>query len=202
MQKSIYTKRLLTDDSYRSCVRCTDAGYVHAGIVGGMTTAELRQYFAQLPFHPEVIVAEVKKLRARWAAAVENADFRRSCARLPRHLEGIPNVEVERQWLAIADELVDRAEVAMEFWQLSGGERALEERINKSAADQNPPDPPAAAPAIELHPVINLKVELGMDEKPLDVRVVALPPRQTTTEIERNGNGDIVGSLQLERDVA
>jgi len=173
MHKSIYTKRLLTDDSYRSCVRCTDADYVYAGIVGGMTTDELRQYFVGLPFHPEAIVVGMKRLRARWAGAVEHADFLRSCARLPRHLKLIPNVEVERQWLSIADELVDRAEVAIEFWRLAGGERALE-----------------------------IKADSQNKSAPLDVRVVSMIDRERLTEIERDANCEIVSMKQIERDVA
>jgi hypothetical protein len=35
---------------------------------------------------------------------------------------------------------------------------------------------------------------------PLPVTVVAMPARQTTTDIERNEAGEIVGSLQVERD--
>jgi hypothetical protein len=35
---------------------------------------------------------------------------------------------------------------------------------------------------------------------PLPVAVVAMPPRKTTTDIERNLAGEIVGSLQVERD--
>lgn len=202
MQRSNYTKRLLTDESYRTCLRCTDAGYMYAGIVGGMTTAELRQYFGQIPFHPEVIVDALKNARGRWAAAVENADFRRSCARLPRHLVGIPNVEVERQWLAIADELVDRAEVAMEFWQLSGGERSLEARNKKTAAEESPPAAPTAAPVIELHPVFNIEITQSAEGKPIAVEVVAMPARETTTTITRDTLGNIRESSSIERDAA
>lgn len=203
MQKRTFNTRLLEASCYQECMSSSDPFIVFAAFVGGMTTDELRMQYCRMQFHPNFLVACVQVFRQRLSAAVEHADFRRSCARLPRHLEGIPNVEIERQWLAIADELVERAEAAFELWYLAGGERALEERINESAADEDPPAAPtAASPVIELNPVFNIEVTQAGDGRPLDVRVVALPARETTTEIERDGNGEIVGSRQVERDAA
>lgn len=196
-----YKTRLLTDACYNESLRCRDLAFKVAGIVGGTTTDELRSMIRRMGEHPDFLVRYTMQMRARCAAAVERADFLR--ANLRKHHPGIiPDVTVERQWLAIADELVARAEAAVEFWRISGGERALELARQRAAGTTSGSPGAAVAPVIELNPTFNIEITQGADGKPLDVRVIGLPVRERVTEIERDDDGEIVGSKQVERDAA
>ncbi len=57
-----------------------------------------------------------------------------------------------------------------------------------------------ALDAIALHHPEMLRQPVAKTA-PLDVRVVGLPERRTETEIERDAVGDIVSTVQVERDV-
>lgn len=202
MKRQTFNNRLLTETCYQACLRDSDPFVVLAGFVGGATTGELQERFGLMQCHPQLVVECARMFRQRLSASVEHADFLRSLARLPRHQKVTPNVEIERQWLAIADELIERADVAVALWRKSGGEQIWNARNKKAERGEDVSAVTPAPTVIEMHPIFNIEVVQSNDGKPLDVRVVSLPTRETTIEIDRGADGEIVGSRHLERDVA
>lgn len=191
-----FKTRLLAESCYQACLKCSDADFKIAGIVGGTTTEELRHLMRRMGRDPKVIVAAVNRMRARCAEAVDHADFLKANLRKTRP-GFIPNVEVERRWLAIADELIERAESAVELWRLTGGPRELE------AAGASSQSGASGLPSvIEIFPTFNIEVTAPAVDRPMDVRVVSMPTRESVTELDRDDDDAIIGAKRIERDVA
>jgi hypothetical protein len=70
--------------------------------------------------------------------------------------------------------------------------------ITRTAVEPVPPP----APIINVKAVVEMPqtIELAINE-PLDMRLVAMPDRMTSSRVERNVSGDIVKTTQIESDL-
>lgn len=196
MSQLRFTTPLLTPECVKNC-KAGNIKFRLVGLLGGYATSELVDIFLRAGENPRDFPAWMRGIRSRWAAEVGRVDWIFRNMRV-RHPGTVGNATSERAWLKLADELVARADALVEMWELTGGPRAIE---RENSPEKTEPAP-AAAQAIEIHPVFNIEVHQPKVEGPAEVRVVSMPTRSTRTEIERDELGAIIASKQTEQDAA
>ena len=200
--RKIYDKALFTAECVVSCRASAAYEYRLAGIVGGTTTHNLRDRFIHSGVHPAHVVACMHRLRDEIKAKV------RSCESMARSFRRHPprsalfNVDAERGWLKVIDEVVDRAESAAALWAACGGAKTLQQNQTKSEEGALVTAAPSPPQVIEIHPSFNIQIIQPEKSGPAEVVVISLPTRETTTQIERDDSGDIISTTQVQRDAA
>lgn len=171
--------------------------WAHAAMAGMLTTRQLFAFFLNESLAPDNLVDSCRALQASLRHKIGSSEA--IAERCWRWGAAAPDVEHERAWLPAVEHFIDRAVVARDYWNAHGGPQAL---AKSHALKATPPLPPPHHQRIEQPLQIELKpiITLQLPDAPLPVVVKSMPTRIKTTEINRNGAGDIISSMQIETD--
>jgi len=191
----IYDKPALSAHEAQRIAR-SGGWWAVAPLAGALSTRRLYDAFVEGPVNPEGLIAACSALADDLRRKIEAAEF--IASRCLRWKTAPPDVEREKYWLPIVGHWIERAEAAAAYWHARGGPQHLDELRAAKETPTATPSPPTNTPIqIELKPVITVQ----LPEQPMSVVVQSMPARQTTSAVERNAAGEIVSTLQIEKDL-